>query len=225
MNALTKFAAAAASIVAFSAAASTSQAAVYIGLQQAGVNGGAITTVDVDPATAVFNGSYGSYEVNLVTGSDAVFPVLFGSTDNTHSSTGGAGTIDVWVTLTDVTEVDGLTHFLTSFGISQLNPGYTLTSYSYVDTSNSVYGTETLLAQHTFTTTGAGLDIGKAVDVGAGPFSITTRYTVTGSGTGGAFGTIGVAAVPEPGTWALMIMGFGGAGAMLRSRRRALVAA
>ena len=29
-------------------------------------------------------------------------------------------------------------------------------------------------------------------------------------------------AVPEPGTWALMIVGFGGAGAMLRSRRRAL---
>lgn len=27
-------------------------------------------------------------------------------------------------------------------------------------------------------------------------------------------------AVPEPGTWALMILGFGGAGAMLRSRRR-----
>lgn len=30
--------------------------------------------------------------------------------------------------------------------------------------------------------------------------------------------------VPEPGTWALMILGFGGAGAMLRSRRRALAA-
>jgi hypothetical protein len=29
-------------------------------------------------------------------------------------------------------------------------------------------------------------------------------------------------AVPEPATWALMIMGFGGAGAMLRSRRRAV---
>ena len=28
-----------------------------------------------------------------------------------------------------------------------------------------------------------------------------------------------VVAVPEPGTWALMILGFGGAGAMLRRRR------
>lgn len=32
-------------------------------------------------------------------------------------------------------------------------------------------------------------------------------------------GTFG-GAIPEPGTWALMIMGFGGAGALLRSRRR-----
>jgi hypothetical protein len=31
-----------------------------------------------------------------------------------------------------------------------------------------------------------------------------------------------VAAIPEPGTWALMIMGFGGAGAMLRRRKAAL---
>jgi hypothetical protein len=38
-------------------------------------------------------------------------------------------------------------------------------------------------------------------------------------------GAFAPAVVPEPGTWALMIMGFGGAGAMLRSRRRVAVAA
>jgi len=40
-----------------------------------------------------------------------------------------------------------------------------------------------------------------------------------------AIDNISVTAVPEPGTWALMIIGFGGAGAMLRSNRRKAVAA
>jgi hypothetical protein len=35
-------------------------------------------------------------------------------------------------------------------------------------------------------------------------------------------GNLSVAGVPEPGTWALMILGFGGAGAMLRRQRVAL---
>jgi hypothetical protein len=46
-----------------------------------------------------------------------------------------------------------------------------------------------------------------------------------GYGMQGAFEVLGdVTAVPEPATWALMIVGFGGAGAMLRGRRRALAA-
>lgn len=35
---------------------------------------------------------------------------------------------------------------------------------------------------------------------------------------------VGVAGVPEPATWAMMLMGFGGLGAALRTRRRALAA-
>ena len=37
-------------------------------------------------------------------------------------------------------------------------------------------------------------------------------------------GQFAVASIPEPGTWALMILGFGGAGAMLRSNRRRALA-
>lgn len=49
----------------------------------------------------------------------------------------------------------------------------------------------------------------------------TTSLRNIGGGVRGSFS----AAVPEPGTWALMILGFGGAGAMLRTRRRELTAA
>ena len=48
----------------------------------------------------------------------------------------------------------------------------------------------------------------------AGDFVIDRVYIVAGDVSGG---------VPEPGTWALMILGFGGAGAMLR-RRKAILA-
>lgn len=58
--------------------------------------------------------------------------------------------------------------------------------------------------------------------------SITTsRLRITG-GTGDNYFSVsefqgfGVAAAPEPGAWALMILGFGGAGAALRRRRRGM---
>lgn len=40
-----------------------------------------------------------------------------------------------------------------------------------------------------------------------------------------SYGTVSVAAVPEPAAWLLMIVGFGGAGAILRRRRSAPAAA
>ena len=45
----------------------------------------------------------------------------------------------------------------------------------------------------------------------AGDFVVDRAYIVAGDVTGG---------IPEPGTWGLMILGFGGAGAMLRMSRR-----
>lgn len=64
----------------------------------------------------------------------------------------------------------------------------------------------------TFTLTGADKDIG------------AIRFNSVGYAFESDTFSFALAGVPEPGTWALMIMGFGGAGAMLRSRRRAITA-
>lgn len=59
-----------------------------------------------------------------------------------------------------------------------------------------------------------------SVLLGSGPHSITVTGNVVGRSQGGSYsGVLNVAAVPEPATWALMIMGFAGAGAMMRRRR------
>ena len=65
---------------------------------------------------------------------------------------------------------------------------------------------------------------------GAGFFSVNTNFYGIDLGTGrasligglGAQGITGItiAAVPEPGTWAMMLLGFGGMGVALRRRRR-----
>jgi len=64
-----------------------------------------------------------------------------------------------------------------------------------------------------FSFSGVNPGFGDTNDDGALDGFVATGFSATFSG-----------AVPEPGTWALMILGFGGAGAMLR-RRRTLVAA
>lgn len=75
---------------------------------------------------------------------------------------------------------------------------------------------------HTFTL----FDPGPGVHDGSlSPFTITgglKELIVSGISPGASgdySGTLSFAPVPEPATWALMIMGFGGLGAVLRSRR------
>jgi hypothetical protein len=61
-----------------------------------------------------------------------------------------------------------------------------------------------------------------AYSVGPGSYS----FTIEGDGVGGLPAGLGVRldAVPEPATWALMLMGFGGMGLMLRGRRETVAA-
>jgi len=217
MNRFTTFAAAAATLLTFSATAA--DAAVYMGLEN---NGGGIVTVDTDASIVAFAGAFGTFEVNVLSGTDGIFPQLLGSSLHSRNSAGGdAGTLDVYVTVTDLVAIPDY-KFFSSFAANVLPTGWTMQLRTYADDSNGLYG-GALLADNTFGGIGIYEDVNSTPL--SGQYSVTARYTITAPTTGEALGNASIAAVPEPGTWALMIMGFGGAGAMIRSRRKALVAA
>ena len=66
---------------------------ISVGMQQAGVNGGAITTVASGASSASFTGSYGTFSTNIVSGAQdpsVTFPdLLFSNALDTSSSAAG----------------------------------------------------------------------------------------------------------------------------------------
>jgi hypothetical protein len=208
---------AAAALVSFSAPAN---AAIYIGLQQAGVNGGAITQVATGANGASYMASYGNFQMTLTTGLQGVLPVLLESTAVAQTSSASGGTLDVYVTRDGITDFASSMGFRSAFSTTALTPGWTLTSRTYYNSNNSIFGTSNLISTLNGVP-GAGFSESQYTPaLVAGPYSVTERYTIVASSAGQSNSGISIAVVPEPGTWALMIMGFGGAGAMLRSRRR-----
>lgn len=72
----------------------------------------------------------------------------------------------------------------------------------------------------TFDITGTGLGVLAANNYNGNPINFAVDV-VRGAGVTGVIGGGLGGAVPEPSAWALMILGFGGVGAAIRSRRRA----
>jgi len=197
---------------------------ITIGLQQAGVNGGAITQVGSGSGTVSLVGiAYGSFIFNNLSGTGT--PILAPPTLSTTSlnvSSGGAAVLNVFITETGLTFPTGVNSFISAFASTGLSAGWTVMERTLVDTSNGLFG-GTQLASATFTGTGNTSSTDNTPSLGT--YSETVEYTITTTGAGNASDTIdislgpgGSSNMPEPS--ALLLSGFGLAGLLLFAKQR-----
>lgn len=208
---------------------------ISIGLQQAGVNGGLITTETTGNGTANMGATaYGTFTLNLAT---AVDQALLGgngilNTNVQNITSSAAGVLNVFITSQNLHSLPMLDGFLSSFALNDVHPGIvSVTESTFFSLVNGLYtniGPDTL-DSHTFTSIGVEPDFFSSRTTLL-PFSVTEEYTITaqamacgGAGQpacGNDNATIDMSAVvPEPGPLAVLLTSLLGL-AWLRRRHR-----
>jgi hypothetical protein len=191
---------------------------VSIGLQEAGFFGGAIVLVNSGAGGTSFNGGFGTFSGNAISGigqSNLVPPDILLSDAINATSTGG--TLNVFITDQGLTNPLGNPiNFTSSFTSNLLPAGWTVTETTRLDIFNNLW-VGNLLNTTTFSAIGTNVQ-STAGFTGAGPYSVTEEYTIVAPGGGDANSTINLA-TPEPS--AILFLGAGLVGLGLLLKRNA----
>jgi hypothetical protein len=214
---------------------------IYIGFQDANVNGGAITLKASGPATSgpFFNGSYGAFHITnalgLDTGGNPSSP-NFGSS----ATVGTKGALATAETITIYVEEVGLTGPSEAFQVGLtgnfLSAGWTAVETAY-ETSGAAppppWVTANPLFSHMFTGTNVAVAENGIGAAASGAFyTLTEKYVITAPASdmsGHVLLTenvITTPVIPEPATWGMLVIGFVGLGyAAFRRNVKSRVAA
>jgi PEP-CTERM motif len=190
------------------------------------------STTSAPPVTAAASSSTGDlsystgvgpFSVNQITaiGTPGVpEPIL--DTTSIDVSSGGSGTLYVWITEQYISSPAGVSNFMSGFTSNTWNGLVTsVVETTYLSDSNALFG-GTELATTTFTAQSQSLNETVASPNLTSPYSETVEYILTFGGGGSANDTINMAAVPEPASLALLGVGIFGVGISKRRRRARL---
>ena len=187
--------------------ATQSNAEIFIGLQETGVNGGVLKTMATDTVItgfANFAGKYGVYTINAITASTP--PASVDPLDSTAMNISSAtpGELKVFVSATDV-PLSGAPQFLSSLTSNTLPTGWTAHLSTYWDAGNTAYATTSQIGDQLFK--GIGGDIDLAIVSHSGLISVTGIYDLTSNGSGTALSTLHVETIKIPEPSSLFLLG------------------
>ena len=205
------------------ALAASANAAIIIGVSgDGGATIGAPIVLPTGPTSVTFFGDLNGYHFSG-NASEGLFPdLLFSNTIDTDVVGTTSGPLDIFVTVTDLSPASPLLN--SNFTGNVTAHPLPVNLNTYYSPTNSPFGAGVQLGLAGVTFTSASQQTANVVaGVPASPlYSVTARYHVSGGLLGDSENSsVNISsAAPEPATWGLMIMGFGGLGALLRGRRR-----
>jgi hypothetical protein len=186
-------------------ASGLAHANVYIGLREAGVNGGALTQVASGADFASWSGAYGSpFDIQSISITNLTDELASTALDILGTR---PATLNVFVTSTDQM---GNSPWLSAFAVNSLSLGWTITESTFIDFANGIFTTAVPLASEVFNAIGTATSVDSAD--GPKPHSVTAVYTINDPrGFGSTLGTIRVSAapVPEPSSILLLLGSIG----------------
>jgi hypothetical protein len=176
------------------------------------------STGDLSYLTPTTVGAFTLNQITAVGTPGVPEPIL--DTTSIDVSSGGSGTLYVWITEQGISSPAGVSNFMSGFTSNTWDGLVTsVTESTYLSDSNALFG-GTALATTTFTAESQSLNETDVSPTLTSPYSETVEYILTFGGQGTANDTIDMAAVPEPASLALLGLGIFGVG-ISKGRRRA----
>lgn len=203
------------------AAPSAHAALTSIGLQEAGVNGGAITTVatDAGAGTVTFNGSYGTFtSISISAVGEPITTSNELSTTAVATSSAVPGVLIVFITEQGLGSDYALNDLTSNFSTVFMSSGTkTVLEETLVSLSNALF-VGTFVGSTNFIASPGGGSVTDYSQPLSGDFSVTEIYTITASKAGTANDNIDFQTVPEPLSMLTLGTGLIGLGALRRNR-------